>query len=259
MGIHDSTRTRVEPIFDELFARDSTGASWLPPLAALPSRSGDAMRKGLTSALQRCGWGDSEIPLPPPPALLRWLVRNPQLCDEAAHRSTSTSTRLKRDLLLARDPETVEEAIRLLSRLPIPSRAWFVMEGPTWPDVYLENETSIVVIEGKRTEPGPTTHTTWMRVRHQMLRHLDCAWEQRRGREVFGFFIVEGELDNPDPSTAWLAYADAVVRPEALDSSLPHRDPVERTAIARSFLGVTTWQRVCSDFGIRWETLPDAT
>ena len=59
--------------------------------------------------------------------------------------------------------------------------------------MFLETDDLVVVIEGKRTEPAPTTTTTWMPVRHQMLRHIDAAWDRRGDRQLFGFFIVEGE------------------------------------------------------------------
>jgi hypothetical protein len=40
MGTHDSTRTRVAPVFDALLARAATGRSWLPALLALPALAG---------------------------------------------------------------------------------------------------------------------------------------------------------------------------------------------------------------------------
>jgi hypothetical protein len=193
MGRQDSTKTRVEPVFDELLARDETGNTWLSELVTLPARPGVVAPVVPPAPLTRWGWGDEEVGLPAPRSLLAWLVRNAALVNEEAHRNTSKSTREERDLLLEHDAATLDKALRLLSREPVSARGWYVLEGVTRPDVYLESEKVIVVIEGKRTESGPTTDTTWMRIRHQMLRHLDCAWECRKGRDVFGFFIVEGD------------------------------------------------------------------
>lgn len=260
MGLQDSTKTRVEPVFDELLARDETGNTWLSKLVALPARPGVVAPVVPPAPLTRCGWGDEEVGLPAPCSLLAWLVRNAVLVDQEAHRKTSKSTRAKRELLLKHDAATADEAMRLLSREPVSARAWYVLEGVTRPDVYLESEKCIVVIEGKRTEPGPTISTTWMATRHQMLRHLDCAWECRRGRDVLGFFIVEGEggasaLSVP---SLWQAAVEMTVRTDVLKASLPHRNEAEREAIARGFLGATTWQRVCRESDISWAELPDS-
>jgi hypothetical protein len=153
----------------------------------------------------------------------------------------------------------VAEALRLLSRPQLPSRAWYVLEGQSQPDVYLETPELLVVIEGKRTESGPTTDTTWMPVRHQMLRHLDGAWETRGNRKLVGFFIVEG-AGGPDDMAVpqrWQIAAQETVAPSAIAGSLPHRSPEERHAIAAAFLGVTTWQRVCGAIGLSYAGLPD--
>jgi hypothetical protein len=60
----------------------------------------------------------------------------------------------------------------------------------------IETPDALIVIEGKRTESGATIDTTWLTGRHQIWRHIDAAWEIRGRRQVFGFFIVEGE--DPD-------------------------------------------------------------
>jgi hypothetical protein len=43
---------------------------------------------------------------------------------------------------------------------------------------------------------------------------------------------------------------------EAVATSLPHRGLEEQKGIRRCFIGVTTWQMVCKDFGIDWGILP---
>jgi len=259
MGLQDSTKTRVEPFFDELMLRDETGVTWLPRLIALPARASATAPHMRPAPFTRSGWGDAEIALPAPKDLLVWLVKNATLCDVEAHQKTSPSTRAKRDLLLTRNAATIAEALACLSRDPLPARGWYILEGSTRPDVYLENENVIVVIEGKRTEPDATTRTTWMSTRHQMLRHLDCAWERRAGRDIFGFFIVEGGGGENGVAVppAWQAAVDATVKTDALAASLPHRTAREREAIASRFLGATTWQRVCQEFDVSWSDLPE--
>jgi hypothetical protein len=126
------------------------------------------------------------------------------------------------------------------------------------PDVYLKTTEIMIVIEGKRTERGPTFKTKWMRGRDQMIRHIDCAWEIRGNRKVFGFFIVEGDGDADALAVPpkWTSAAHTIITDESLMMSLPHRTEEERAEIKNCFLGVATWQKVCSSMQIRWDELP---
>jgi F0F1-type ATP synthase assembly protein I len=154
------------------------------------------------------------------------------------------------------DPEAIAKALELLRTDPSP-RGWHILEGQTYPDALIITGDALVVIEGKRTELGPTTGTTWMPVRHQMLRHIDAAWEIRGHRVVYGFFIVEAEEGSVEVPQNWIDASQRTIAPEALAESLPHRSPAERDGITRAFLGVTTWQAVCAVFGISSDELPD--
>jgi hypothetical protein len=200
-------------------------------------------------------WWPKERRLPAPNSLLEWLVRN---AATPAHPSAwgRRAVETKRRRLVDRDVVTLEEALRSIERGPS-GRAWYVLEGPSQPDVYLATDDVIVLIEGKRTEEGPVTSTHWMPVRHQMLRHLDAVWDIREERRVYGIFIVEAEPGSPDrkPSADWQFAVEATVSPEALERSLPHRTPEVRAAISDSLLGVTTWQAVCARFEIPTDVL----
>jgi hypothetical protein len=87
-----------------------------------------------------------------------------------------------------------------------------------------------------------------------MLRHLDCAWEQRGRRRLVGLIILD---ETRAQGQSWRDYSTEIRATPALDESLPHRSPEERRAIAEAFLGITTWQRVCSEFKIPEAALPD--
>jgi hypothetical protein len=254
----DSSRTRVAPVFDQLLAQDPTGATWLPRLLTLPRLNS---RRPLPfmprpQPLTASNWYPAEVKLAPPRTLLQWLVRHADQLQPTTLGS-SPITIAKRQALLQGDPDTVTEALEFLARPVYSMKAWYVLEGLSQPDAYLETPEMLIVIEGKRTEAGPTTHTGWMPQRHQMLRHIDCAWERRGQRTVLGFFIVEGQggADAVAVPVHWHAAARATITPGALDVSLPHRTTAERKAIAAAFLGVTTWQEVCRIFQIDWSNL----
>jgi len=252
-GRYDSSKTRVKPVFDYLYAADPSGESWIGPMLSLPRSGSLQPRPTRTESLNksRSGWGDSERALQPPMALLSWLVRN-----IATLEGTETAETLeKRRDLVSKKPERIEEALSLI-RSGNRSRKWYLLEGPTWPDVVLETSDVIIVVEGKRTESGPTTTTTHMQVRHQILRHIDAAFEIRGNRSLFGFFVVEGAEDGSVPSQ-WAEACARTLEADVLDRSLPHRSDVEKEQISKAFIGATTWQIICKEFDIPTTTLID--
>ena len=206
-------------MFDQLLARDPSGASWLSKLLAVASRHAD--------------------PLFP---LRLTLVGD---------------VRAKRLSLAHKDPGTVALALKYL-RNGKRGRHWFVLEGPSRPDALLETTDIVVCVEGKRTEAGGTTQTSWMPRRSQLVRHMDAATDKFKGKSVLGLLIVEGSgVDPREPLPHWHTECEKQYAPKMLADSLPHRSREEQTAIGNNILGVTTWQAVCAATGIDWAALPD--
>src|SRR4051812_43164545 len=247
MGKRNSSRTRVAPVFDALLKRDPSGSSWLTPLMALGSRSADVGTPSTAQLIAEHGvrWGAKEERLLPPKRLLQWLVE--KVKPGKGSLGKDPTTRDYRRKLLERDPATQALARQLLDGKYRP--AWYVLEGPSWPDAFLESEKFVLVIEGKRTEAGSTTTTTWMTGRNQLLRHMDAALnaqqENKAAKQVFGLMIVDEE--GPTPMPAWLAECAEVTSAKTLADSLPHLSESERHSLASGFLGVTTWQSVCRE------------
>jgi hypothetical protein len=249
-GPFDSSKTRVAPFFDALVEKDPSGRTWLPELVSLPEY-GSSTTPSVSGELIDSAWGENERALPAPPSLLAWLVRNLK-CPSSMKEGRIRPER--RDLIQG-DEQRIEEGLRLLEDEPR-HRAWYVLEGPSYPDAYLATSDAIVVIEGKRTEAGPTSSTTWMPVRSQMLRHLDAAFDLAGPRALYGFFMVEGPEDGAIPE-GWREAALGTLAPDLIEKSLPHRSTRERDLIRDAFLGVTTWQRACRVLGVEKGRLPD--
>lgn len=249
MGEKNSSKTRVVPVFDRIADFSATTTDWLSRLLRLTGTellSGSLAQGPIGARL----WGDSEKKLDPPVSLLSYLIRTmPSLVgfDDAE----PDDTRLKRKLLSEGDSETIRLALREL-RNGYKKKDWFVLEGQTQPDVFYESDDIIFVVEGKRTEAEATENTKWMAGRHQMLRHIDCAWEVRGRKRVLGMLIVEGAGDDQTVPAYWQDYSDRLASAEVMASSLPHRGPDEQRAISECFVGVTTWQQVCHEFDIPW-------
>jgi len=256
MGKRDSSKTRVQPVFDQLYQNDNTDQTWLPKLVSLPA-GGNEIRlpPDCDFRIQERAWGNSEKKLEPPNSLLSWLIRHPRPPVSGGLSEDPGKAQKRREWIQGSDIR-IREALHLLKNNPS-GENWHLFEGPTQPDVFIRTPDLILVLEGKRTERKPTTSTKWMAVRHQMLRHIDCAWEIAGDRKVIGFFIVEGIGDTGEVPAAWIDYARQTLIPDTVASSLPHRSPEVQKGISSSFAGVTTWQRVCKEFNVDWTELPD--
>lgn len=254
MGKFDSSKTRVQPVFDQLLASDRTGPKWLQKLLSLPSCGNKfALPSECDFTVQETLWDPHEKKLEPPIALLSWLIRHPEKLAQWKSALDASMPKERRELLEGSEPRMIE-ALGLLRHNPRGER-WHIFEGETQPDVFIATPSLLVVIEGKRTEPHPTTSTAWMPIRHQIIRHLDCGWEIRGKKQVIGFFIVQGEDGREELPMKWQEFAKNTISDEVLRPSLPHRGPAEQREIASCFAGATTWERVCREFVIDSEKL----
>jgi len=185
--------------------------------------------------------------LAPPDTLLAWLLDH--FTRPKGDQYGSGEVGDMRRLLAEGDPDTMAKARAGLawSRR---GKAWYILEGHTSPDVFLVTPDALIVVEGKRTEAGPTTSTTWMAGRHQMLRHIDAAWEIRGNRAVYGMFIVEAKAGTDEVPELWQRAANDTSSDAVIRSSLPHRSQADQEGIRQAMVGVTTWQRIVSTFGL---------
>jgi len=277
--IYNSSNTRVEPAFDlirreqswqkffDLVRKKSQGG--VSGCCTLPIWMGADMDVDV-----RYGAKDSEsggeMALAPQKDLLLWLVDNigksddlnPVKADAGKERCELSERNVKR-IKEARDTIVqCAQAIEQSAKEGKYPRSWCVLEGATKPDVYIKTDNFILLIEGKRTEAGFTRHTTWMKRRDQMIRHMDSCYplEGSPRLPVFGLYIVSDENDPVFVSgkrrfPKWETRIGWYHNLENWKRSLPHRTKggcsskiqvIEK--MQRHFLGYITWNDLSSVF-----------
>ena len=141
------------------------------------------------------------------------------------------------------------EAKRLLEQqydILLPSsRCWFIFEGFTNPDIYIEGNDYILLGEGKWTEPHITTETANLRTkdgeyRSQMVRHIQAA-RNATSKKIFAFYIIEADCSYMHDLTP-----SAFTKQLDLETIQLNKD--NKQNIADSFIGYTTWQRMSELF-----------
>lgn len=140
----------------------------------------------------------------------------------------------------ARD-EAIAELDRTYEHMTASCRAWYVFEGFTCPDIYIEGDDYVILCEGKWTEPHITVQTTNLtskngEYRNQMTRHIQGTLNATT-KKVYAFYIVDKDC----------GYLEDVTK-EAFCNQLSLEtiplDPVEKASIMDSFKGYITWQDI---------------
>lgn len=263
MGKFDSSLTRVQPAFKALYEMDRSGESWLHQFLEMAARKRGSEPIEIPPTL-----GSLLVPpcfellVDPPRPYLRWLIEHPKDLvwpGEKAWSKWAQETQEKRRALREEDPAVQAEALYELETCRcLPRGAWWRFEGITHVDCALLTPSTVIFVEGKRTEMGPSKSVTWYPHRNQVLRVLDCAvaFAQQMGRpRFFVVLVVEKGLVESDPDRQ--AAVEVVTSPRTVQESLPHLSNDERTELLSHYLGTTTWQAIVEAFDLGREVLLD--
>ena len=227
MGDKNSSLTRVVPLMDTL-KQDTAN---FDKFFTLFNRKIE-----ITPPIIDCRYGYDEKAIQPPRSLLKWMVENTDKLKDSEKAKIIADTKkssIERAKLFSNDENQKKTALSNLEKQKLPQVAWYIFEGYTQPDIYIETRTTIIVGEAKRTEDKLTTETTWLKNRDQLIRHIDAVIDS--GKEVYSFFLVENkDLYNFEN------YSDI----EYFKKSLPHRDEKTVKKIFDTYCGVTTWNDV---------------
>lgn len=117
----------------------------------------------------------------------------------------------------------------------------FYLEGSSKPDVFIETEKIIIVIEGKWTERTTTDSTTYVEHRNQMVRHIHGAINYRRlmnmEKTVYGFYIVSDEFsENDENAISKEAFSDKLENQFGIDNL--------KQQIDAAYKGFITWEMI---------------
>lgn len=263
MGKFNSSKTRVIPVFEALYEHDKSGQKLLRPLLQMANREDGPgpvrIPENLDQLLKKPQF---EFPVDPSRAYLKWLITHPERLSSPPREmweKWSERTQKKRQALLAGHPEAQREAIDKLEKCSeLPKWAWWRLEGVTKVDCALLTPSTVVFIEGKRTEIGPSKQVLWYQGRNQVLRNLDCAAAYAEIENLPNYFVmlvVDRDVVGADPLRQ--KEIDDVTSHETVKISLPHLIDEERIELLSHCLGVTTWQAIIEHFGLQGEVQLD--
>lgn len=257
MGEHNSSLTRVQPVFNQLYRFDPSGTHWLGDLLSLGSRVRAGIVRLPTDPAQWPGRlqlpPQYELPVAAPLDYLRELIRSPDRLQESkgyvGMGAKLSHTNDRRREVVAGYPDTCSAAIENLKTDRVPGRGkWWVLEGVTKVDCLLHAEHVNAFIEGKRKENHLTESTEWDPKRMQVYRNLDCLRAICAPRKNFYILLVVENGSAAHHAAARLDQNLTVAR-----ESWPHLNEEQANELYRRYLGVTTWQMIAEHFGAQVE------
>lgn len=236
MGIFDSSLYRVRPLM-ETVEKDNSALTALLSLVGIPPLSAP-------QCYRYNGENCTEIQLKPTKKHLSALIDHMATKN---HAPASVKGKDRTELFFG-DPQTRAKACARAKQaleaqygsLKSSDKAWFLFEGFSNPDIFIEGKDYVIVCEGKWTEPHLTTTTTHLsdknEYRSQMVRHIQGALNHTN-KKVYAFYIVDDSC----------AYKQALTK-ECFSNQLKKEtiglEPDEEFKMIEAFYGYTTWQDI---------------
>lgn len=123
---------------------------------------------------------------------------------------------------------------------PLLPKAWYIFEGSTNPDIYIEGKDYVILCEGKWTESHITTKTEHLKAknenRNQMIRHIQGALHATN-KKIYAFYIVDIHCNYMD------CLNESAFETQLNDETIKI-DSEEKANILNAFYGYTTWQEL---------------
>lgn len=241
MGRYNSSITRVKPLGDAIRSNHDILKRMLSIVAPnVPSVFGDFEEKNVYYT----GWqGEKALPATPEhlKAIIKKIVNDEAFRKYVQERDNSTkSNKDKRQLLFNLDQSMIEQAST--SKFV----QWNTFEGSSKPDLFIENDKFIILIEGKRTESDTTDKVSYLKHRSQMVRHIENALHHcNNAKQVIAFYVVEENCGYENHCVK--EYIEKEIDAETIEKS-----HALKKAILDSFYGYTTWEKLSVAHGINF-------
>ncbi|HOY83776.1 MAG TPA: hypothetical protein PLQ80_00570 [Candidatus Syntrophosphaera sp.] len=261
IGPKNSSLTRVQPFFENLFKQDNTGLSWLPKLINLAPLNRDIatgmlklncrIKEHIAVNIKSDGLPCFEYQLVPSKAFLEWLIRNPGSLSwpDNGKMTFGDNTQSKREDWFGkhgelRQKEAIAEAWDLLMQRGADKsdKEWWAFEGITKMDCLLETDDFLLGIEGKRTEKVSSC-ISWFPQRNQVVRNLEVL-KSKSGGKVYAMLLMNEDGIN-------------TITDNDFNISLPHYSEQEIAEVKMHYLGAVSWRQACETVGLDYSALPE--
>ena len=242
MGEKNSSLTRVKPLFDFI---DSD----IDKLNRFLELFQDNNKRINQDSLIEIRYGENEKKIPPPKSILIWILENINTLNKVKNfgvKNINSETYKKRSELFSGNRKLINEAINIIkSETKLPEKGWYIFEGNTFPDIFIDTSDSIFIGEAKRTENDITTKTIWLNKRDQLVRHIDSLLDQPKS--IYSFYVLEKE---EYLKGTYKKRMELYSKKDYFKENLKHRDDKSIERAFNSFIGFVFWEDISDYFEI---------
>lgn len=241
MGDRNSSLTRVKPLFDFI---NSDIEKLNRFLKLFPNNN----KRIIQNSLVEIRYGDDEKKIPPPKSILIWMLQNIDTLNKVRNYGVeiNSPTYLKRNDLFSGNRKLIDEAIKIINlKAKLPEKDWYIFEGNSSPDIFIETSDSIFIGEAKRTENDITTKTKWLNKRDQLIRHIDSVLEQ--SKSIYSFYVLEKK---EYLKGTYEKRMELYSTKDYFKENLQHRDNILIERAFNSFVGFVFWEDISEHFEI---------
>jgi len=252
MGIYNSSHYRVKPLMDYINEDDVKGVKvkiqkLLNLLEVQLGELGDIIEIAYDSIDNK----KIEKLLMPPQEILKKAISkyNEKLSDKPSDTDLQRHKLINSDENKRKAKEEIDNNYSNYFTNPQSrNKDWFVLEGCTHPDIFIETDNYIIVIEGKWTEGEITNKVSHINgPRNQMVRHLQGALnyniEKKLNKKVIGFYIVDEERSTPYKNELTIKYFKETILPAEAIKWERYKD-----TLSEYYYGFITWDDVLGAF-----------
>ncbi len=242
MGKRNSSLTRVKPLFDFI-------NSDIDKLNRFLELFKNTKKRVKQNSLIEIRYGENEKKIPPSKSILIWMLQNLDTLNKVKNygvKNIDSETYKKRSELFSGNVKLIDEAINTIqTKTKIPDKGWYIFEGNTFPDIFIETSDAIFIGEAKRIENDITTKTIWLNQRDQLIRHIDSLLDQPK--PIYSFYILEKE---EYLKGTYKKRMELYSKKDYFKENLKHRDDkiIERAFV--SFIGFVFWENIADCFEI---------
>lgn len=144
----------------------------------------------------------------------------------------------KREKMFIKDEDTLNEALEIINGGKRGKyQKWALLEAPSYPDLFVENDSYISLVEAKRTENATTKKVEYLENRSQMVRHIQNTINYNSNKKIIAFYIIEKDCKYKDACSK-KAFKDEIEKETIIiDDQLKQK-------ILDSFYGYIFWEDV---------------
>ena len=256
---NDSSKYRVVPLMNYM-TNNKKDLVKLLDLMGITVQEKEIEKKKIYYGSKKQGY-KGEKALKPSPEYLCKLVETlhkNEYAKKVINSDEKSETKIKRLKLIEDETARKQASNYIWANYPLKSKdeKYMVFEGDSYPDIFIETDDKVRVLEGKWTELDVKEYTKYQKKRNQMVRHIHNAL-YKYDKQVYGFYIVSEEFKKK--------WGEKKLSETGFGKTVDNQFGIGgyEEKIKKAYKGCITWEKIVKEFPkvkkeVGWKCKPDS-